>query len=244
MFRKKLIDKQTEKANRQFKWRSHEVLRIEAFSDAVFAFAVTLLIVSLEVPETFDELMHTMSGFLAFAVSFTLLFQIWYTQFIYFRRYGIQDTFTIVVNAVLLFLVLFYVYPLKFLFRILLTIGPIHHDSSKVIITTGQLPSLMIIYGIGFAAIYLMFVLMYHHSIKKKDELKLDDKEVFKTKTKMYLYCINVVIPLLTVAAALILPDNKAGMSGFIYFLIGPAIMIFYRIRKKQHSKEFGNLAI
>ena len=29
--------------------RGHEVKRIEAFSDAVFAFAVTLLIVSLEV---------------------------------------------------------------------------------------------------------------------------------------------------------------------------------------------------
>jgi uncharacterized membrane protein len=107
MFRKKLIDKQAVKAGRHFKWRNREVLRIEAFSDAVFAFAVTLLIVSLEVPETFDELLHTMSGFLAFAVSFTLLFQIWYTQFVYFRRYGLQDMYTIIVNAVLLFLVLF-----------------------------------------------------------------------------------------------------------------------------------------
>lgn len=241
MFRKKLIDKKAVKAGRHFKWRSHEVLRIEAFSDAVFAFAVTLLIVSLEVPETFDELMHTMSGFLAFAVSFALLFQIWYTQFVYFRRYGLQDMFTIIVNAVLLFLVLFYVYPLKFLFRILLTIGPIEHDSSKVIITSGQIPILMIIYGIGFASIYLMFVLMYYHSVKKKEELGLDEAEVFKTKTKMYIYCINVFIPLLTVAAALMLPENKAGLSGFLYFLLGLAIMIFYSIRKKHYNKLFGS---
>jgi uncharacterized membrane protein len=240
MFRKKFI-KDSAEARGSFKWRSHEVLRIEAFSDAVFAFAVTLLIVSLEVPETFDELMHTMSGFLAFAVSFALLFQIWYSQFTFFRRYGLQDTFIIIVNAVLLFLVLFYVYPLKFLFRLLLTIGPLHQEDSKTIITLAQVPELMIIYGLGFASIYLMIVLMYYHAAKKKTELGLNDMEVFNTKTKMYLYCINIIVPLITIAAVLLLPEGKAGLSGFLYFLLGPAIMIYYTIRKRQYKKVFGN---
>jgi hypothetical protein len=34
-----------------FRWRGTEITRIEGLSDAVFAFAVTLPIVSLEVPK-------------------------------------------------------------------------------------------------------------------------------------------------------------------------------------------------
>ncbi len=238
MFRKKLIEKQ-EKVKHHVKWRSREVLRIEAFSDAVFAFAVTLLIVSLEVPETFDELLHTMSGFLAFAVSFLLLMQIWYSQYVFFRRYGIEDTYTIVLNSIMLFLVLFYVYPLKFLFRLLLTIGPVTHDADKPVITASQIPELMVIYGLGFASIYLVLFLLYRHALNKASQLQLDEKEIFSTKTKMYLYLINIIIPLVTVAAALILPPNRAGLSGFLYFLLGPAILIYYSVRERQHKKQF-----
>jgi hypothetical protein len=45
------------KSATSFRWRGGEISRIEGFSDAVFAFAVTLLVVSLEVPETFSELL-------------------------------------------------------------------------------------------------------------------------------------------------------------------------------------------
>src|SRR5674476_932400 len=86
MFRKVIADKI--EGNNTFRFRGHEVRRIEAFSDAVFAFAVTLLIVSLEVPKSFEELMVTMRGFFAFGVSFLLLMLIWYEQNIFFRRYG------------------------------------------------------------------------------------------------------------------------------------------------------------
>ena len=38
--------------------RGREVSRIEGLSDAVFGFEITFLVVSLEVPNTFDELLN------------------------------------------------------------------------------------------------------------------------------------------------------------------------------------------
>ena len=85
MFRKAIANK-LEGDKNVFRHRGHEIRRIEAFSDAVFAFAVTLLIVSLEVPKSFEELMVTMRGFFAFGVSFVLLMMIWYEQNIFFSQ--------------------------------------------------------------------------------------------------------------------------------------------------------------
>src|SRR3982750_486803 len=91
------------------KWRSHEPSRLETFSDAVFAFAVTLIIVSLEVPHTFDELFEVFKGFFSFAACFAILFLIWNGQNIFFRRYGLNNAYITFLNAILLFVVLMYV---------------------------------------------------------------------------------------------------------------------------------------
>ena len=52
--------------------RGRDVSRIEGFSDAVFGFALTLLVASIEVPPDFEALKLTLRGFLPFvSVSLT-----------------------------------------------------------------------------------------------------------------------------------------------------------------------------
>jgi uncharacterized membrane protein len=75
------------------------VTRLEGFSDAVFAFSVTLLVVSLEVPKTFEELMAAMRGFVAFGVCFAVLANVWFNHVRFFRRYGLQTPWVVFLNC-------------------------------------------------------------------------------------------------------------------------------------------------
>src|ERR1700759_3908748 len=108
--------KEADRPEQEFRRRSDEISRIEAFSDVVFGFSLTLLVVSLEVPRTYTELIADMRGFIPFAVCFALLAQVWWLHHNFFRRYGLEDATTAMLNFVLLFVVLFYTYPLKFVF--------------------------------------------------------------------------------------------------------------------------------
>src|SRR3984885_5301975 len=99
----------------EFNLRGRQMNRIEAVSDVVFGFALTLLVVSLQVPQTYADLINTMRGFPAFALAFAALMMVWARHYYFFRYYGLDDPVTIVLNTLLLFVVLFYVYPLKFL---------------------------------------------------------------------------------------------------------------------------------
>ncbi|HET9696612.1 MAG TPA: TMEM175 family protein [Terriglobales bacterium] len=209
---------------RYFHWRAGEITRLEAFSDADLAFAVTLLVVSLEVPKTFDELALVMKGFVAFAICFAALALVWKEHTVFFRRYGLQTPFVVFLNCVLLFLILFYVYPLKFLFSFL--VGEITHGKlasthgEQPALLQSQVPSLMTMYGLGLAAVYLVFVLLYVYAYRRRDALELNEVEIYMTKHSIVDHGFIMSIGLLSTILAFILPVRISGLSGMIYWFI------------------------
>jgi uncharacterized membrane protein len=200
-----------------------EVSRVEGFSDAVFAFAITLLVVSLEVPKTYHELIQAVRGFPAFAICFGLLFQIWWRHYRFFRNYDLEDSHVITLTGALLFVVLFYVYPLKFLWS--LVFAPLQGTHiTDAVITAGQLPVLFAIYGVGAAAAFGLLAALYAHAYRRRATLELTPVEALDTRVEVYRSIAIAGIGLLSAATAAILAavaPNLVGVAGFVYFGIG-----------------------
>jgi hypothetical protein len=251
MIREKLMEKDIGRPG-DFRWRGHEVSRIEGLSDAVFAFAITLLVVSLEVPKTFDELAETMHGFGAFLVSFILLFFVWFNQYKFFRRYGLRDTMTVLLNAALLFVVLFYVYPLKFVFSFLIDklfggYGEVHLPNGNVvhmIENNQQMASLMVIFSLGYLAVFGVFVLLYWHAYRRRDVLDLNEIERFDTRESILEATLNCGIAIVSLLIVIIGGAGRAGLAGVAYMLTAIVMttngMIMGKRRRRLEQKLLG----
>jgi len=233
-----------------FRWRGTEVSRMEGFSDNVFGFALTLLVVSLEVPRTFSDLEETFRGFIAFALAFALLFSFWYYHYKFFRRYGIEDDVVIWLNAFQLFVILFFVYPLKFLFTFLVkmfsgmpTDVALPNGSIIPSIRMDQWTTLMVAYGLGFIIIYGIFVILHFHALRKRKELELDDLEILLTKSAIAAYVTNCLVGGVSIFIILFWGVKAVIFSGFSYMLLGPlqaSVGIYFgkkinKIRKATH---------
>ena len=233
MVRERLARRQA--GEEDFRWRGEEISRLEGFSDSVFAFAVTLLVVSLDVPDTFDELLATMRGFFAFAICFYLLLIVWYEHYRFFRRYGLVDSPILYLNSALLFLVLMYVYPLKFLFTML--IEELFGFAETETIKQSQFPLLMVIYGVGFVAVQLVFIVMYLRAYSLRSDLELDALELSVTREELQGFLLNLAVGLLSMAIAVLGSLSAASWAGAVYLLLFPLQSINGRVMALRRRK-------
>jgi uncharacterized membrane protein len=217
-----------------FRLRGLEVTRLESFSDAVFGFALTLLVVSLDVPKSFADLVSTMRGFPSFALCFLLLTLIWNAHYKFCRRYGLDDAAARFLTCVMLFLVLFYVYPLKFLFNFSITALLFGDAGQSIAMTRPQISTLLVIYGLGFAAVYLALTLLYLHAWRLRDALELNRLEKFDTRYQIFRLLTLTAFGL--IAAGLACVPVLRGWSSFVYILLFPILRTSRIIHNRRRA--------
>src|SRR4051794_9466799 len=250
MLRETFIHHHTYKPH-EFRWRSREISRLEGLSDAVFGFAITLLIVALEVPKTSGELFETMRGFGGFAFTFFILYLLWYRQFLFFRRYGLEDPPTVALNGALLFVVLFFVFPLKFFIgalinRLMWGTRTVRLPDGAVerVLSPEHMPWMLSIYGAGFAAVSLIFLLLYAHAWRQREELDLNELELSDTRRTLEALGHNIVIGVLVVIMANVdrladgQPYEKQAVFGVMGLFYAYVAFMVYRTRLKGRQRK------
>ena len=205
---------------RYFRWRGGEITRLEAFSDVVFGFALTLLVVSLEVPRSYAEMMAAMRGFLPFAICFAQLVMIWLGHYRFSRRFGLEDPYAVFLNIVLLFLVLFYVYPLKFVFTLIFS--QLTGNAAQGGMGFHEAAVLMRVYAVGFASVFALFALMYAHAYKLRFALELNPVEVLQVRAEIQ----QTTLMALVGGVSFALTYENPAWAGWWYFVLGPLLAV------------------
>lgn len=204
----------------------HNVSRIEAFSDAVFAFAATLLVVSVGSENGTSILNIDWMVFLSFGVSFFVLIALWWLHYNFFRRTDYMDNWIVAFNAILLFVVLYYVFPLKSL---------INSWTGSIRMNAEEFSSLFQLYSLGFLLIFSCFSLMYFRAYKKTKSVANSIILFFYARH----FLIYVFVALLSMGLAKFKIGLTIVLPGIIYALLGPLCYwhgVDFEKRFKRHQ--------
>jgi hypothetical protein len=171
-----------------FRWRGEAVTRIENLSDIAFALALGMLISGVDAPTTYSELIRFLIFIIPAAAGFAVLMSVWTAHYTFFRRYGLTDGRVIFYNAVLIFLVLYLAYPLRFAFDTFFAfvIGISTGDISRNLeigVSSFEISGRIIaIFGVIYGLLFSVISLMYLYALRQAKMLQLNAYELAVTK--------------------------------------------------------------
>jgi uncharacterized membrane protein len=225
-----------------FRLRGMDMTRTETFTDAAFAFALTLLVVSIDsVPSTYDELWAAVHGIPAFGLSCALLFLFWHGHWNWSRRYGLEDFPSMVLSFFLVFVMLCYIYPMKYVTSIFVTwVTGRRLETGASINSLDELYGIFTIYSIGFVALCISVLLLYLRAFAKSDTLHLNAIERHLTRSEIGSWLILAAVGSLAILMGLFAPHHTLLVPGWAYALL-PVVMPIWgvvRARQMRHLRQ------
>lgn len=186
----------------------HSRGRVAALSDSIFAFAATLMVVDLGTSIDLKDMDAQLPFFISFGVAFFVMMMLWKIHYNFFQRTKYVDNWVISANAMLLFTILFYLFPLKTLINLI---------TFKIGMTKDDLSQLFIMYGMGFVLIFLSYAFMYWRAFKKDQTNSNKNLLLFYSRQ----FIIFASVGLISVVIAFLQIGIRYGLPGFIYTTLG-----------------------
>ncbi len=139
--------------------------RLDNFTDAAFAFAVTLLVIGgNEAPISNEQLRQAVAEVPAFAIGFAIITMFWITHVRWRGFRGQGDWLSVLLTVLLVFLVLIYVQPLRAMARSFSTFLGGSGTPFQ-----GDVGDLFLVYGAGFVAMALTVAALFLETLRNPD---------------------------------------------------------------------------
>jgi len=205
--------------------------RFDSLTDGVFGIAITLLIFNLANPNSFQDLLTFTKTLPAFLISISFLVLVWNEHLRFSEIYTINDSRLFILNTFFIGLIIFYVYPLRFLTLYLTNF--FFNTDIQVNIRGDQVPLLMVYYGFVAFALYFILYLFYHRAYALRQELALNAFEVIYTKYQKRRLLIMFFVPLASISVIFLLSYYSfmwaSILGGIVYCLYSPLIFIWHK---------------
>lgn len=222
-----------------YRLRGENMTRIEVFSDAAFAFAVTMLVISLStIPQNFNELLTALQRIPSFAASFAVMMLIWISHRRWSQRFGLDDGASTFLTLALIFVVLVYVYPLKLIMDLMFyAFSQRWFPADFQVSSTAEVAVLLAIFSFGFFLIALIHFGLYLRAASKSEELCLSQLEQLLIRKELLLWIIQAILALLVALFALLFMSSLGYLAGLAYSLTPIIIpLVTLKTRKKIRS--------
>jgi len=98
----------------------------------------------------------------------------------------------------------------------------------------------MIIFNLGYLAVFGVFVLLFYHAYRRRDALNLNELEQFDTRDSIAESALNCGIAILSLLIVLIGGASRAGLAGMAYMLT-PLVMMTHGMmmgRRRRRLEE------
>lgn len=170
--------------------------RLDAFTDAAFAFAVTLLVVGGAAPGNgYQALIGAMGSVPAFAIGFAIIGMFWWAHVRWRGFRGDGDWLSVVLTFVLVFVVLVYVHPLR-----AMSVSFADFLLGRGNGLGGDLGTVFTLYGAGFVSMSLVMLALFAEAGRNPD---LDARHRRALSGERVIWAILVVTGLVSVTLAL-----------------------------------------
>lgn len=213
--------------------------RLDTFIDAVFAFATTMLVISVgSIPTSYDELMLAIKGIPAFIASFAQVMLFWLGHRRWSRYYGLETPGTILISLGLIFVILVYVYPLKLIFSALFAwVSSGYFPSEFQITKSFEIIGIFVIYGIGTFFLSSIVAILFLKAKKLSTTLRMNKIELLVTQHEIRSFVVLALTGIASAIFAIAMPDRIAIFAGFAYATL-PITMPFTAIITQRKIKK------